>query len=31
MKNKYWEDFKKSGKVEDYLKYRKGSKKEENQ
>lgn len=30
MRNKSWEDFKKSGKVEDYLKYKKGNKKENN-
>lgn len=29
MRNKYWEDFKKSGKIEDYLKYKKGEKKED--
>lgn len=28
MRNKYWEDFKKSGKIEDYLNYKKGKKEE---
>lgn len=29
MRNKHWEDFKKSGKIDDYLKYKKGKEKEE--
>lgn len=29
MRNKFWDEFKKTGKIEDYLKFKKGNKTEE--